>query len=92
MGIYKHSVAKVPIYVDYRTGQYYHYLTKWCGALVKMGAECQSPTYIQQAAELIEGAHSKFLTSDKKRMRWKMSIDLSRPQVLDGLCVAQVPI
>lgn len=79
-----------------RDGQYYHYLTKWMHALCRFGTVTGRGIYIAWAAELARRAHSGFCYSagdGEKRLRWKMSIDLSRPQVpsmghhdpLDGL-------
>lgn len=80
-----------------RDGQYYHYLTKWMHALNLVFRITGDRRYLDWAVELAEAAHAGFvyLPSDGgwKRMFWKMSIDLSRPQVpamgqhdpLDGL-------
>lgn len=82
-----------------RDGQYYHYLTKWMHALCRIGAVTNNPAYILWAAELARRSHSAFCYTAAggfKRMYWKMSIDLSRPQIdsmghhdpLDGLITA----
>jgi hypothetical protein len=79
-----------------RDGQYYHYLTKWMHALCRISRVTDNPTYTVRAAELARRAHNAFChnaDSGPKRLYWKMSIDLSRPQVdsmghhdpLDGL-------
>jgi hypothetical protein len=79
-----------------RDGQYYHYLTKWMHALCRLSRGIDNPVYSRWAAELAERAHKAFCYTGPegdKRMYWKMSIDLSRPQVasmghhdpLDGL-------
>ncbi|MDH5816554.1 MAG: hypothetical protein QE164_07250 [Candidatus Nezhaarchaeota archaeon] len=79
-----------------RDGQYYHYLTKWMHALNRVYRATSNPTYIVWAIELAKTAHRAFVYTDskgRKRMYWKMSIDLSRPLVpsmglhdpLDGL-------
>jgi len=79
-----------------RDGQYYHYLTKWMHALCQTGRVTGNPAYVLWAAELAARAHKAFCYNGgngPKRMFWKMSIDLSRPQVasmghhdpLDGL-------
>jgi hypothetical protein len=79
-----------------RDGQYYHYLTKWMHALNQASSITGNPAYGRWAIELAKTAYAKFTygpTSDRKRMYWKMSIDLSRPLVasmghhdpLDGL-------
>ena len=59
-----------------RDGQYFHYLTKWMHALDQAGMS-------RWACELAEAAHQRFVyeTRGRKRMYWKMSIDLMRPQV-----------
>lgn len=78
-------------------GQYYHYLTKWMHALNRVSQVSGDPTYIGWAIELAKAAHSRFTydspTGGRKRMHWKMSIDLTYPLVpsmgqhdpLDGL-------
>ncbi len=79
-----------------RDGQYFHYLTKWIHALCCVSRVTSNPTYALWAAELAKQAHSAFChtaADGVKRLYWKMSIDLSRPQVssmghhdpLDGL-------
>ena len=79
-----------------RDGQYYHYLTKWMHALCCLSRVIDNPAYSAWAAELAGRAHKAFCYTGPdgdKRMFWKMSIDLSRPQVtlmghhdsLDGL-------
>lgn len=79
-----------------RDGQYFHYLTKWIHTLCRTGRVTGNPVYTLWAAELATRAHEAFCYSSDsgpKRMYWKMSIDLSRPQVdsmghhdpLDGL-------
>lgn len=78
-------------------GQYYHYLTRWMHALNQTGRLTGDPVYTTWAIELARTAHARFVytpsSGGQKRMYWKMSIDLSRPQVasmglhdpLDGL-------
>ena len=79
-----------------RDGQYFHYLTKWMHALVRMSEATGDAVYAAWAGELAQAAHKGFvrpLAGGEKRMVWKMSIDLTRPQVasmghhdpLDGL-------
>jgi hypothetical protein len=80
-----------------RDGQYYHYLTKWMHALSRAGRVTGEKAYTRWAAELAKKAHARFTyrpyPGARKRMYWKMSIDLSRPLVpsmgqhdpLDGL-------
>ncbi len=78
-------------------GQYYHYLTKWMHALTRAGRVTGDPVYGRWAVELARTAQSRFtyrpLHGGRRRMYWKMSIDLTRPLVpsmgqhdpLDGL-------
>jgi hypothetical protein len=80
-----------------RDGQYYHYLTKWMHALDRVSSVTGNAVYNRWAVELAKTAHAKFVYTPsyggEKRMYWKMSIDLSYPQVtsmghhdpLDGL-------
>lgn len=79
-----------------RDGQYFHYLTKWMHALVRVGEETGDGIYAAWAGELARAAHKAFVRASAEgglAMVWKMSIDLSRPQVasmghhdpLDGL-------
>jgi len=80
-----------------RDGQYYHYLTKWMHALNRVTRVTGDFTYNRWAVELAEAVHAKFVytpsSGRRKRMHWKMSIDLSYPLVpsmglhdpLDGL-------
>ncbi len=68
-----------------RDGQYYHYLTKWMHALNRSSRVTGDPIYNKWAIELAKTAHDKFVyvpsSGDRKRMYWKMSIDLSHPLV-----------
>lgn len=80
-----------------RDGQYFHYLTKWMHALDQVARSMDRPLFLQWARELATVAHHRFVYSPKpggrRRMYWKMSIDLSWPAVpsmghhdpLDGL-------
>lgn len=80
-----------------RDGQYYHYLTKWMHALNRVSRVTEDEVYNRWAVELAKAVHAKFVYTPsyggEKRMYWKMSIDLSYPQVtsmghhdpLDGL-------
>ena len=81
-----------------RDGQYYHYLTKWMHALNRVSQVIGNTVYNLWAIELAKKAHSSFIyeaPNGKKRIYWKMSIDLSRPLVtsmgqhdpLDGFVV-----
>ena len=66
-------------------GQYYHYLTKWMHALNRVWRVTSDPKYSVWAIELAQRANSAFTypppTGGRKRMYWKMSIDLSYPLV-----------
>ncbi|MGC9965833.1 MAG: hypothetical protein ABSE08_10545 [Syntrophobacteraceae bacterium] len=68
-----------------RDGQYFHYLTKWMHALCRVSAVTHDPIYRRWAAELAKTAHDAFtyvpFPGGRKRMYWKMSIDLSYPLV-----------
>ena len=66
-----------------RDGQYFHYLTKWMVALDQLARDTRQPTLSVWACELAETAHRAFTYGppDDRRMYWKMSVDLSRPQV-----------
>jgi hypothetical protein len=80
-----------------RDGQYFHYLTKWMHALDQVSRATGQPIFHAWARELAAAAHRGFTVPpagrEPPRMHWKMSIDLSRPQVasmgqhdpLDGL-------
>lgn len=65
-----------------RDGQYFHYLTRWCNALLQAAEETGEDQYARWAAELML-ATEKFIyeSHGEKRMYWKMSTDLSRPLV-----------
>ena len=66
-------------------GQYYHYLTKWMHALNCVARATGGTTYTRWAIELAKTAHARFTYNSpyggRKRMYWKMSIDLTRPLV-----------
>lgn len=68
-----------------RDGQYYHYLTKWMHALNCVSRVFGDAKYNTWAIELAKTAHAKFTYlprgSGRKRMYWKMSVDLSYPLV-----------
>lgn len=81
-----------------RDGQYYHYLTRWMHTLNRVYLTIGNPIYNLWAVELAKTAHRAFVytsTDGRKRMYWKMSVDLSRPLVasmglhdpLDGFTV-----
>ncbi len=64
-----------------RDGQYYHYLTKWMHALGRVSLVTRDSGYARWAMELAKTAHERFTYAPspgaRKRMYWKMSIDLS---------------
>ena len=66
-------------------GQYYHYLTKWMHALNCVARVTGDSTYTRWAMELAQTAHARFTYvtphGGRKRMYWKMSIDLTCPLV-----------
>ncbi|MFA5515276.1 MAG: hypothetical protein WDA20_03230 [Desulfuromonadales bacterium] len=68
-----------------RDGQYYHYLTKWMHALHNASRITGDPAFLRWAVELAATAHARFTympaTGGRKKLYWKMSIDLSRPLV-----------
>jgi hypothetical protein len=69
-----------------RDGQYFHYLTKWMHALDQLARTTGESHYIVWARELADIAFRRFVYRSRSfrgqpRMYWKMSIDLSRPQV-----------
>ncbi len=78
-----------------RDGQYYHYLTRWLHALDRAALALDDDDLRRCAVELAIAAHAAFAheAGGKKRLYWKMSIDLSHPVVtsegqhdpLDGL-------
>jgi len=65
-----------------RDGQYFHYLTRWCNALLQAAEETGKDQYAHWAAELMLATKNFIYESGgEKRMYWKMSTDLSRPLV-----------
>ncbi len=65
-------------------GQYFHYLTRWMHALDRMARVRGDATYHRWACELASTAYDSFsylAGPGIRRLFWKMSIDLSRPQV-----------
>ena len=68
-----------------RDGQYFHYLTKWMDALCRAALLLEEHRYGRHAAELAKSVFPRFLQSSPSGtpsgLAWKMSIDLSRPQV-----------
>ena len=68
-----------------RDGQYFHYLTKWMHALNRLSRVTEDSKYNEWAIELAKAAHARFIYipsfGRRKRMYWKMSIDLSYPLV-----------
>jgi hypothetical protein len=79
-----------------RDGQYFHYLTRWIHALDVYATRGDRPQAREWAVELADVAVRRFAVEPlggPGRIAWKMSLDLSRPQVasmghhdpLDGL-------
>jgi hypothetical protein len=68
-----------------RDGQYFHYLTRWMDALASAAVILEEPDHARMAAELAQGVVPRVLVrspeGDPLGIAWKMSIDLSRPQV-----------
>jgi hypothetical protein len=69
-----------------RDGQYFHYLTKWMHALDQAARATRQVQFNLWARELAETAFRAFSYQPtvgwgRRRMYWKMSIDLTRPQV-----------
>jgi hypothetical protein len=68
-----------------RDGQYFHYLTKWMHALDQATRSTGKPIFNVWGRELAETAHRAFVypvgSGGRRRMYWKMSIDLSSPLV-----------
>lgn len=66
-----------------RDGQYYHYHTRWINALLKAAEYLDSETLTAQAAELsLAGRYFLDKTVGRPHLYWKMSVDLSYPQVV----------
>jgi len=72
-----------------RDGQYYHYLTRWIEALCACARASSRgearELFLDHARELAHAMHASFVLEawpgGPKRIQWKMSIDLTRPQV-----------
>ncbi|HEX8108014.1 MAG TPA: hypothetical protein VF516_09820 [Kofleriaceae bacterium] len=66
-----------------RDGQYFHYSTKWMHALDQVTRATGNERYTIWARELADTAHRRFVHGPhgRRRMHWKMSVDLMRPQV-----------
>ncbi len=66
-----------------RDGQYYHYLTRWMHALLRVHRTTGEPHCHRWAVELAQSAHRAFVvaTGATSRMYWKVSIDQARPVV-----------
>jgi len=68
-----------------RDGQYFHYLTQWMHALDQVTRSTGQPVFNLWGRELAETAHRAFVYpvggAGRRRMYWKMSIDLSYPLV-----------
>jgi hypothetical protein len=68
-----------------RDGQYFHYLTKWMHALDQVSRSTRQPHWNSWARELARTAYRTFTYvprgGGRRRMVWKMSIDLTHPAV-----------
>ena len=68
-----------------RDGQYFHYLTQWMNALARAADVLDAPLLRQHAVELAAAVLPPFLRRNASGtpvgIVWKMSADLSRPQV-----------
>jgi len=67
-----------------RDGQYFHYATKWMHALAQVARATGEARYLEQAIELARATCTGFTLrspTGEPRLAWKMSVDLSRPQV-----------
>jgi hypothetical protein len=68
-----------------RDGQYFHYLTRWMHALERTARSAGRADLCRWACELAEASHLAFTwapgSGGRRRMYWKMSIDLTRPLV-----------
>jgi hypothetical protein len=67
-----------------RDGQYLHYLTKWMRALALMARSTDDERYLRWSIELAQRACAAFRyvgADGRRRLYWKMSVDLSRPLV-----------
>jgi len=63
-------------------GQYFHYLTKWMFALNRMSIATNDYNYNRLAIQLAASIHPHFVynrESNRPRMYWKISIDMSKP-------------
>ncbi len=68
-----------------RDGQYFHYLTRWMHALVAFARVAGRTEPLRWAVELADTACRRFVHTRpfdrRRRMYWKMSVDLTRPLV-----------
>jgi hypothetical protein len=69
-----------------RDGQYFHYLTRWMHALDQVSRWTGRPEFNRWARELAATAYRGFTYPaiagvPRRRMHWKMSLDLTRPLV-----------
>jgi len=65
-------------------GQYFHYLTKWMYALNRMSVARRDMKYNNWAVQMLKAIHPHFVWGygqNDLHIYWKMSIDLSRPEV-----------
>jgi hypothetical protein len=63
-----------------RDGQYFHYLTKWAHALIRLAEATDQPRLRIWSTELMTHAVAAF-RGPHGGLYWKMSVDLSRPLV-----------
>ncbi len=68
-----------------RDGQYFHYLTQWMHALVRVSGETGQEVFLDWALELAKSAHRAFTSAEalalchhSSRMAWKVSTALDR--------------
>lgn len=64
-----------------RDAQYFHYLTRWCQALLNTFQDTNDRKYGIWAAELLKAGEKFIAKTNGARMYWKMNIDLSAPAV-----------
>lgn len=65
-----------------RDGQYYHYHTRWIHALLQASQNFDNNEWTKHAVELsLAGQHFLERTAGEFHLYWKMSVDLTYPQV-----------
>jgi len=66
----------------HRDGQYFHYHTRWIHALLQAAQNLDNRELIRYASELsLAGRHFLDKSGSRPHLYWKMSVDLSYPQV-----------